>query len=66
MTLWKSLEDIKRDKPYTVELPNAYNGAFSLYWFCLVTLAMYVPGSPFMYKHMLRQRNKVYAKAKSA
>ena len=43
----------------SVEMPNNWNFAFSYWWCCVVLLAMYVPGSPFMIQLMWNQRKKV-------
>jgi very-long-chain (3R)-3-hydroxyacyl-CoA dehydratase len=51
---------------YAIQMPNAHNVAVSLYTLVLVVLAVYVPGLPVMYSHMLTQRNRAYAKTKTA
>ena len=43
----------------SVGMPNSWNFAFSYWWFCVVMLAGYVPGSPLMIQLMWNQRKKV-------
>lgn len=41
---------------WSVSLPNRYNFGFDFYLFLFVVLAVYLPGLPMLYQHMLRQR----------
>jgi len=43
----------------SVSMPNAWNFAFSYWWFCVVLLAVYVPGTPHLVGLMWNQRKKV-------
>lgn len=56
--MFNSLSFIRSSKLYSVTMPNWANFAFDYYIFCVITLAMYVPGLPHMYFHMLRQRSR--------
>jgi len=49
---------------YNVSMPNPLNFEFNFYYFCVWSLAMYVPGLAFMYFHMIHQRKKNLAKLK--
>ena len=51
---------------YAITMPNRLNVEISYYTFVILTLVMYVPFLPFLYSHMLSQRNRVYAKRKTA
>lgn len=55
---------------YSIQQPNAHNISVSMYVIVLIALAVYVPGLPTMYSHMLVQRNRAYtnknAKSKKA
>lgn len=57
-TLYAALPHIKSDGLFSVSLPNRFNFAFDYYTYCIFILAMYIPGLPYMYSHMLRQRRK--------
>lgn len=48
---------------YSWHMPNWANFAFDFYAFCLFNLIMYIPGLPYMYVHMMRQRKRYIAKA---
>ncbi len=56
-----SLPYMRESQLLSAELPNAHNVAFSYYYYLLVLLVLYVPGSPFMISHMWRQRRKELA-----
>jgi very-long-chain (3R)-3-hydroxyacyl-CoA dehydratase len=43
---------------YSLSLPNRLNFSFDLFYFFLVWMALYLPVFPFMYFHMVRQRQK--------
>merc|ERR1712216_515127 len=51
---------------YSIRLPNAWNFGLDYYWLILCCLLLYVPGAPFLYKHMLKQRKSKLAKLKAA
>jgi len=54
---------------FSVSMPNAWNFSFSYLILCYSLLALYAPGSPFMFLHMVKQRAKVlgsFGKSKSA
>lgn len=42
----------------SIAMPNAWNVAFDFWTWCVFIVFMYVPGLPFMYMHMMRQRSK--------
>ena len=53
-------------KNYGMRLPNSYNISFDMYYALWVWMLAYFPGFPFMYKHMLVQRQKcLYNKQKT-
>lgn len=69
LTLFAALPYIKRNRILTVSMPNRYNFAFDYHVACIVVLALYIPGLPHMYAHMIRQRRKyvgAVSKAKSS
>jgi very-long-chain (3R)-3-hydroxyacyl-CoA dehydratase len=59
-----SLNEIWASKRYSYALPNDLNVIFDFYWCCIVLLALYLPGLPFMYSHMISQRKKALGPAK--
>eukprot|EP00793_Prasinoderma_coloniale_P001126 PRCOL_00006117-RA len=50
----------------SVSLPNAWNFGFDFYWAAVVATMLYVPGAPFLYTHMLKQRKSKLSKVKTA
>lgn len=58
VTLYLALDDIRNSRLFSVSLPNRFNFAFDYYSTCVLILALYIPGLPYMYSHMLRQRRK--------
>lgn len=58
LTLFAALPYIQSSAIFSLHLPNRYNFAFDYYTFCIVTLVMYLPGLPYMYMHMIKQRTK--------
>lgn len=58
LTMYTALPYIKKGGLFSIFLPNSYNFAFDYYTFCVCILVLYVPGLPYMYSHMLRQRRK--------
>ncbi|MCO5565216.1 hypothetical protein L7F22_018889 [Adiantum nelumboides] len=61
-----SLPYVKASEKYCIRMPNKLNIAFDNYFASIVTLATYVPGSPYMYSYMIGQRSKALAKAKKS
>jgi len=59
LTIWGALPIIQATRPYTWVMPNAWNFPFDYYYFCLLALASYIPGSPKLYGYMLDARRKV-------
>lgn len=49
---------------WSITMPNQYNFSFSYLWLVYLALATYVPGSPFMFMHMVKQRSKVLGAAR--
>ena len=66
LSMWKSLPFFLNNPTYTIAMPNKWNIALSLYSTIVVFLVIYVWGSPTMYTHMIKQRNKALSKAKEA
>lgn len=58
LTMYSALPHIKKEGLFSIYLPNSYNFAFDYYTCCVCILVLYVPGLPYMYSHMLRQRRK--------
>lgn len=58
LTLFAALPHIRHTNLFSIALPNTFNFAFDYYTYCIIILAMYIPGLPFMYSHMLKQRRK--------
>lgn len=58
LTLYAALDHIRQTRLFSISLPNRFNFSFDYYTYCLFTLVMYIPGLPYMYTHMLRQRRK--------
>lgn len=57
-TLFAALPYIYKTKIFSIYMPNRLNFTFDYYTYCLIILALYIPGLPFMFHHMLRQRRK--------
>lgn len=66
LCVYHALPYILERGTFNVAMPNAFNFAFNFYYFCIWTLAMYVPGLAFMYFHMIHQRSKNLSKLKKA
>jgi very-long-chain (3R)-3-hydroxyacyl-CoA dehydratase len=66
LCIFQALPEIRRTNPWSIYMPNAYNVEFSFYWFMWLVIAVYLPGSPFMYLHMMKQRNKALKPKDSA
>lgn len=57
-TLYSSLDHIYNSRLFSVTMPNRFNFAFDSYTCAILILIAYIPGLPYMYSHMLRQRRK--------
>ncbi|KAK8805879.1 hypothetical protein WA158_002535 [Blastocystis sp. Blastoise] len=62
--LLKSLKYIKESQIWSVSLPNPWNFAFSYYYFVCCLLLIYIPGGPFMYNVMIKNREKNWVNRK--
>ncbi|KAG7031329.1 Very-long-chain (3R)-3-hydroxyacyl-CoA dehydratase PASTICCINO 2, partial [Cucurbita argyrosperma subsp. argyrosperma] len=49
---------------YSFRMPNKWNFSFDYLYGAMLILAIYVPGSPHMYRYMLVQRSKALSKSK--
>jgi len=58
LSLWAALPYVLVHSVWTVALPNPHNLVFNYYIALWVMLAVYLPGGPFMFSHMWRQRGK--------
>lgn len=58
LTLYSALPYIEKVRPFSMTMPNRFNFAFDYYLYCVGSLALYIPGLPYMYSHMLHQRRK--------
>ena len=43
--VWLALPTLKRDRPWSVSLPNSFNFAFDYYWLCIILSVIYIPGA---------------------
>ncbi|XP_050443447.1 very-long-chain (3R)-3-hydroxyacyl-CoA dehydratase hpo-8-like [Adelges cooleyi] len=59
LVYWSSLGYVERTKMWSVELPNRFNFAFSLWTAISILMFIYIPLFPQMYMHMVYQRRKV-------
>ena len=59
LTSYYSLPYIAEHKVLSISMPNRLNLPFDYYWFVCLALLVYVPGAPFLYRHMLVQRKKI-------
>uniref|UniRef100_A0A803NCC9 Very-long-chain (3R)-3-hydroxyacyl-CoA dehydratase n=2 Tax=Chenopodium quinoa TaxID=63459 RepID=A0A803NCC9_CHEQI len=62
--IYIALPYIRNSEKYCVRMPNKWNFSFDYYYGALLTLGIYVPGSPHMYNYMLGQRKKVLSRSK--
>lgn len=60
-----ALPHIRKSQMWSISMPNAFNFAFDYFLFCLLAVAIYIPGFPMLYLHMLSQRKKVLGKTKA-
>jgi len=58
LCMYRGLDYASKTGLLTYSMPNAWNFSFSYYYFLLAVMAIYVPGSPHMYFHMLALRKK--------
>lgn len=52
------MDYVKQHDIFTARLPNKHNLVFNYYFVLWVLLATYIPGGPYMFGHMARQRKK--------
>ncbi|XP_065876469.1 very-long-chain (3R)-3-hydroxyacyl-CoA dehydratase PASTICCINO 2 [Euphorbia lathyris] len=62
--IYFTLPYIKKSEMYCIRMPNKWNFSFDYLYGAILALAIYVPGSPHMYKYMLGQRKKALSKSK--
>lgn len=65
LTIFNALPTIKETGVLSVNMPNSFNFAFDYWLACCGILLCYLPGLPFMYSHMIRQRRKYLGKARA-
>lgn len=54
-----ALPEVAVKKHLTLEMPNAFNFAFSYWWFLVLFAGFYPIGFPSLYLYMLKQRTKI-------
>eukprot|EP00698_Gefionella_okellyi_P003555 TRINITY_DN13346_c0_g1_i1.p2 TRINITY_DN13346_c0_g1~~TRINITY_DN13346_c0_g1_i1.p2 ORF type:complete len:240 (-),score=44.18 TRINITY_DN13346_c0_g1_i1:815-1534(-) len=64
--MWVSLPVIQATQLYRFALPNMLNFPFNFYVVNVIGMLLYVPGLPFLFKHMMVQRNRQLAPPKSS
>ncbi|PSS36666.1 Very-long-chain (3R)-3-hydroxyacyl-CoA dehydratase [Actinidia chinensis var. chinensis] len=62
--IYLGLSYIKESEKYCIWMPNKWNFSFDYFYFAILVLGIYVPGSPHMYTYMLGQRKKALTKSK--
>ncbi|WZZ38045.1 hypothetical protein YC2023_034304 [Brassica napus] len=62
--IYLALPHIKTSEMYSVRMPNTLNFSFDFFYATILALAIYVPGSPHMYRYMLGQRRRALSKSK--
>ncbi|KAF5798366.1 putative very-long-chain (3R)-3-hydroxyacyl-CoA dehydratase [Helianthus annuus] len=62
--IYIALPFMKESGLYSVRMPNKWNFSFSYFYVAIGVIAVYVPGVPHLYNHMLRQRKKTLSKPK--
>ncbi|KAJ4883084.1 Very-long-chain (3R)-3-hydroxyacyl-CoA dehydratase PASTICCINO 2 [Raphanus sativus] len=62
--VYLALPHIKTSEMYGVRMPNTLNFSFDFFYATILVLAIYVPGSPHMYRYMLCQRKRALSKSK--
>uniref|UniRef100_A0A7N0T138 Very-long-chain (3R)-3-hydroxyacyl-CoA dehydratase n=1 Tax=Kalanchoe fedtschenkoi TaxID=63787 RepID=A0A7N0T138_KALFE len=55
---------MKAAEKYSLRMPNKWNFSFDYFYAAILVLAIYVPGTPHLYRYMLSQRKKALSKAK--
>lgn len=65
LLLLAALPHLRRLDIYSWHMPNWANFEFNFHYFCLFNLVMYIPGLPYMYMHMMRQRKRYIAKGQA-
>ena len=50
---------LRREEVWTLHLPNSLNFSFDWFYYVIFDALLYVPGAPFMFGHMWKQRRKV-------
>ncbi|CAN8236798.1 unnamed protein product [Cochlearia groenlandica] len=63
--IYLALPHIKTSEIYSIRMPNTLNFSFDYFYATILVLAIYVPGSPHMYRYMLGQRKRALSKSKS-
>jgi very-long-chain (3R)-3-hydroxyacyl-CoA dehydratase len=58
LCIWAALPIVAKTGLFSILMPNAVNFSLDYHYVLWAALAAYVPGSPFMYKHMVAQRAK--------
>uniref|UniRef100_A0A0E0P6L1 Very-long-chain (3R)-3-hydroxyacyl-CoA dehydratase n=1 Tax=Oryza rufipogon TaxID=4529 RepID=A0A0E0P6L1_ORYRU len=66
MVLYPTGISSEASEKYCLRMPNKWNFSFDFFYASILSLAVYVPGSPHMFTYMLAQRKKALAKAKAA
>lgn len=59
--IFVALKYMKETGLYNLPMPNKLNFAFDYYYASILIIFAYLPGSPGMYSHMIRQRKKALA-----
>eukprot|EP00871_Galdieria_phlegrea_P003823 jgi/Galph1/4441/GphlegSOOS_G3115.1 len=66
LIIYNAMPFIKERRIWSISLPNKLNFAFDFYSLCWFLLFLYLPGLPYMYLHMMRQRRKYLSKLTSS
>ncbi len=56
---YSALGPVKKERPFSMALPNTWNFTFDSYVVLVLIMLLYVPIFPSLYKHMFMQRRKV-------
>ena len=64
--VWTAMRDAPAAAALSLRLPNAHNVVYDHAWVLAGLLLLYVPGSPYMIGHMVRQRKQVLGGGKGA
>lgn len=57
--VWAAMRDARAAAAVSLALPNAHNVVYDHAWCLAFLLTLYVPGSPYMIGHMVKQRASV-------